>query len=428
MKRLAALIALLALALAGAWGWRVVAADPGYVLISLRGWSVESTLVVAVVALLLGWLALSLLVLLLRFPLRYWRRRRRHVARERLAAGIVALHEGRWRQAENLLTRAACERQHRLPALLGAARAAQARGDDAAAQTLLDRAAEGHDPVTLALLAARQHERDGDAERIVALFDPQPVAALPPRALDIYLHALIQTGRAQDAVTLLPAWRASHVVEGEAQARREADILAAALRQAPDAETLTRLWSSLSRPQKTDARIVEAYARRAVACGDAESGITAVEKALRKQWSPTLAAVYGVLPRSAKHSPLKMAEAWLAEHPNDPALLVTLGHLCRNEQIWGKAEAYLQRALTLGARAEAWEELGHVHAAQHHDAKARDAYARALAMQRDEAVAALPDRSLRELIAGEAVAETRSSMGVPLLSLDELEPGTPLRD
>ena len=123
-----------------------------------------------------------------------------------------------------------------------------------------------------------------------------------------------------------------------------------------------------------------------------------------------------------------VAEAWLAAHPDDPALLVTLGQLCRNEQIWGKAEEYLQRALALGARAEAWEELGHVHAAQHHDAKARDAYARALAMQRDEAVAVLPDRSLRELIAGEAVAETRSSMGVPLLSLDELEPGTPLRD
>lgn len=428
MKRLAALIGLLALALAGAWGWRMIASDPGYVLITLRGWSVETTLVVAVMALLMGWVALWLVLVLLRFPLRFWRKRRRHVARERLAGGIVALHEGRWRQAENLLTRAACEQQHRLPALLGAARAAQARGDDAAAQALLDRAAEGHDPVTLALLAARQHERRGDAARIVALFDPQPLAALPPRALDIYLHALVQTGRAQDAVLLLPAWRASRVVEGEAQTSREAEILAAALQQAPDAETLARLWSSLSRPQKADARIVEAYARRAVACGDAESGITAVEKALRKHWSPSLAAVYGVLPRSTKHSPLKMAEAWLAAHPDDPALLVTLGQLCRNEQIWGKAEEYLQRALALGARAEAWEELGHVHAAQHHDAKARDAYARALAMQRDETVAVLPDRSLRELIAGEAVAETRSSMGVPLLSLDELEPGTPLRD
>lgn len=428
MKRLVALIALLALALAGAWGWRVVAADPGYVLVTLRGWSVETTLVVAVFALLLGWLTLWLLLALLRFPLRFWRRRRRHIARERLAGGIVALHEGRWRQAEKLLARAACERQHRLPALLGAARAAQARGDDDTAQALLDRAAEGHDPVTLALLAARQHERRGDAARIVALFDPQPIAALPPRALDIYLAALVETGRAKEAVMLLPAWRASHIVEGEAQAAREAEILAAAMQQAPDAEALSQLWSGLSRAQKTDARIVEAYARRAVTCGEAEAGITAVEKALRKQWSPTLAAVYGVLPRSATHSPLKMAEAWLAEHPDDPALLVTLGHLCRNEKIWGKAEDYLQRALALGAGADAWEELGHVHAAQHHDARAREAYARALAMHRHEAVTALPDRSLRDVIAGEAVAETRSSMGVPVLPFEDGDVPSAARD
>jgi HemY protein len=220
--------------------------------------------------------------------------------------------------------------------------------------------------------------------------------------------------------------RSSHIVEGDALAQREAQILAAAMQQVADAGVLAQRWSELSRAQKTDARIVAAYARRAVACGDTEAAIAAVEKALRKQWSPDLAQVYGDLPRSARHSPLKKAEAWLADHPNDPALLVVLGHLCRNEQIWGKAEDYLHRAIALGADADAWEELGHVHAAQHHDAKAREAYARALAVQRGETVAALPDRSLRELIAHEAAAETRSSMGVPLLPLEDED--APLRD
>ena len=110
-----------------------------------------------------------------------------------------------------------------------------------------------------------------------------------------------------------------------------------------------------------------------------------------------------------------MAEAWLVDHPQDPALLVALGQLCRHEQIWGKAEAYLQQALAHGAGAAAWEELGHVHAAQHDDARARTAYARALAIQRGEPVSLLPGRSLREEIAGSAELESRSSMGVPLL-------------
>lgn len=415
MRRFIALLALLLVALLGAWLWRVVATDPGYVLITLRGYSVETTLVVALVVLVIVSTVLWFVLKTLRAPLRFWLRRRRHVARECLAGGLVALHEGRWLQAEKLLTRAAREEQNRLPALLGAARAAQARGDDARANALLTQAADGHDVITVALLSARQHQRRGDAAAITTLFDPQPIAVLPPRALEIYLAALVDTGRAQEAVALLPALHNSQVAVGEALIAQEAAILAAGMQQAPNASTLAQLWSGLSRAQKTNARIVAAYARRAAAYGEPEAAIAAVEKALRKVWSPELVAIYGALPRSADRSPLKMAEAWLAKHPEDPVLLVTLGRLCRKEQIWGKAGEYIQQALTQGAGAEAWEELGNIHAAQHHDVAAREAYAKALAMQRKE-IATLPaNRSLRELIVTEAVAETRSSMGVPLL-------------
>ena len=110
-----------------------------------------------------------------------------------------------------------------------------------------------------------------------------------------------------------------------------------------------------------------------------------------------------------------MAEGWLAEHPDDPALLVTLARLCRREQIWGKAEDYLQRALALGAGAEAWEELGHVHADQHRSTAAADAFAKALAAQRGERAHLRIERPLREQIAESAVPELRSDMGMPLL-------------
>lgn len=415
------LLALLAIALLGAWLWHWVASDPGYVLIALYGYSVETTLVVAVTALLLTWIVVWLVLATLRFPLRFWHRRQRHTARECLAGGLVALHEGRWRRAEKLLKRAAREPQHRLAALLGAARAAQQRGDPASADELLAQAAENHDPVSVALLAARQYQYQGDSAAIAALFDPEPIAALPPRALDIYLSALTDTGRAQEAVALLASLRASRVLEGAALEEREAGIIAAAMHQAPDAGTLASVWSELSRRQKTHARIVAAYARKTLALGDADAGVAAVEKALRHHWSPELVAVYGLLPRGERRSPLKMAEAWLADHPDDPELLVTLGRLCRNEQIWGKAEDYLQRALSAGAGAHAWEELGHMHTAQHNDSLARDAYAKALALSHTEIAQTPAARSPRERIAIEATPETRSSMGVPLLEYDDVD-------
>lgn len=420
MKRLLALLALLGIALLGAWLWRVLSVDPGYVQITLRGWSVETTAVVAVVAGLLAWLAIWLMLATLYFPWRWWRRHRRHVARESLSDGLVALHEGHWRRAEKLLRRAARDSEQRVPALLHAARAAQARGDAEHAEQWLAEAALQGDPIDATLQAARQHHRQGEMSAVTALFDPHPVATLPPRALELYLDALVQTGRAHDAYAMLPALRSSHVLEGDRLHLQEVRIIATALGQSAGAQALDRLWGGLSRAQRIEPEIVAAYARRAMQCGEAEAAIAAVEKALRKAWSPELVRVYGQLPRSERHSPLKLAEEWLTEHPDDPALLVTLGRLCRAEQLFGKAEDYLRRALAQGAGAEAWEELGHVHADDRQDARAREAYAKALACLRGEAPSQVT-QNLREKIAHEAEAETRSSMGMPLLE-DEGRP------
>lgn len=412
------LLILLGLAALGAWGWHMLAEDPGQVLVSLHGYSFETTLAVAVFALILVYVLLRLTLALVRFPFRYWSRRRRHLARERLAGGLVALHEGRWQRAEKLLSRAASDPQHRLPALLNAARAAQARGDVEQATNLLAQATEHGDPVTVALLAAREHQRRGNFAAITQLFDPQPVAALPPRALDLYTGALVETGRALEAALMLPALRASRVVDDQAYAERENAVLAATLEQAPDARQLEARWNGLSRAQKLEPRIAGAYAARAVALGDHANAVEAVEKSLKKGWSSELAAYYAHLPHGERHSPLKVAERWLADHPDDAALLTTLGHLCRLEQLWGKAEDYLNRALACGGGVEVWEELGHTFTAQHDDVRARQAYANALGALRGEDPDPLPGRSFRQIMHEPVVSEARSSMGVPLLPQD----------
>jgi len=417
------LLILLGLAALGAWGWHVLASDPGQVIVTLRGYSIETTLAVALFALLLTYVLLRLVIALVRFPFRYWIRRQKHVARERLASGLVALHEGRWLRAENLLTRAASDRGQRFPALLNAARAAQLRGNEELAGKLLAQATEHGDPVTVALLAARQLQRRGDFAAITQLFDPQPVASLPPRALDLYIGALVETGRAQEAVLLLPALRASKIVDAVGYAEREDAVLAATLEQAPDAEQLEARWNGLTKAQRLAPRIAGAFAARAVALDLHEQAVDAVEKSLKKGWSSELAAYYARLSHGEKRSPLKVAERWLADHPDDPNLLTTLGSLCRREQLWGKAEDYLNRALAHGGGAQAWEELGHAYAAQNDSARAQQAYLNALGALRGEDPDPLPGRSLRQLFQAQAeqertIVEARSSMGVPLLPPD----------
>jgi HemY protein len=410
------LLALLALAGLGALAWHALSSDPGYVLVTLRGWSVETTLVVAIAALLLAWFALRVTVWALRLPFRAWQRHARKVARERLAGGLVALHEGRWARAETLLTRAASDPTHRLPALLSALRAAEARGDGDSARALRGRLCEREDAPELAIFDAELRLAAGDPAAALAALDAVGIAAgSPPRAIELRMRALVEVGRAHEALALLPALRQSQLLEGAALDAFEAGIGAAALRQAPDADQLARRWEGASRSQRAHPEVVAAYAERAAALGLEDQGANAVEHALKKHWSESLARLYGHLPRGRRSSPLKAAEAWLKGQPNSPSLLLALGRLCREESLWGKAEDYLHRALAQGAGPEAWEELGHAYAAQGDDARARHAYANALRLARGEATLPMPGRGLRELIQDEAVAEERSAMGVPRL-------------
>ena len=106
MKTWMLVLVLLLVAAAAALGWQWVADDPGYVLIRVRGTSIETSLVVALAALLLVWAVISLGWRLLRWPLRAWNRVQDKRARENLANGLAAFAEGRNAHAERLLMKA----------------------------------------------------------------------------------------------------------------------------------------------------------------------------------------------------------------------------------------------------------------------------------------------------------------------------------
>src|SRR6185312_12922264 len=96
------LLLLIVIATLAALAWHWLALDPGYVLVRLRGWRAETTVVAAVVLLLL----LSLVWNLLRWPFGAFSRRHRRISQQRLGDGLVALVEGRHGAAEQDLNRA----------------------------------------------------------------------------------------------------------------------------------------------------------------------------------------------------------------------------------------------------------------------------------------------------------------------------------
>jgi HemY protein len=396
----------------GALAYHVLAPDFGEVVVRWHEQTLTTTVAFALVAWGLAWFALWTLWYLLRLPFHAWRRLARRQARTRLASGLMALHEGRYTRAESLLVAAGEETESRSAALLAARDAAIQRDDRlAAAQHLTALAAT--DPVTAALLSADAQLANDDAAGALATLQPfVDKRALPPRGRVLHVEALRRAGHAQHALDRFAELRNEPALPADTLARLEANVVADALAQAADVDVLATRWQALAPRLREPPAVVAAYARRAAALGREDLATAALAEHLDKQWEPDLVRVYGDLPIGSDGR-RERAEGWLAAHPDDPTLLLTLGRLSGGERQWARAEEQLHRAIALGAGAEAWEVLGTVFSAQGDSGRAELAYANALRVARMQAPLPM-NRTLREQIASEAVAELRNEHGLPL--------------
>jgi HemY protein len=416
-----ALLLLFAVAAAAALAWQALSGDPGLLRIDIRGWRLESTVVGALGLLLGAWLLLRLLLWLLRAPVHGAARLARRRNRERLRRGSLALMEGRWAKAEKALGGVARRSGLRLPALLGAARAAFSRGRKREAEALLELAAGEDGGAVLARVErAELLLNDGDASGAEALLR-QDAEHLTPLGLILLIRALRSQGESAAACEFLPALRRSQLLDGRRFDHLEALLTCEALVEAADIEALQNRWNDLPRALGKRDDVVLAYASRAHALGEDSSASAAIETRLRKSWSEPLVALYGRLDGQPAAQRLRVAEGWLKKHGSSPALQVTLGRLCRLEQIWGKAEEHLRRGQALGAGADAWEELASVHADQGDTARALICLRNAVALTRGgTGTERLPQRSARGEASHEP-RESRSDMGLPRLEGNPLD-------
>jgi HemY protein len=414
MKTWLTLLALLAVACLAAFTWQWIAADPGYVLVRYQDISIETTLIFALVVLLFVWGAVSVLWRAVRAPLTAGARRRHRRDRERFAGGLVALAEGRYAQALRELERASQrDGMMQAPALLGAARAAQARGDGERAAALLARAPGA----AATVLSARFYLEQRRADAALALLKPQmEKSTLPPAGWQLLADAALRSGDAATAFAALPEVARAQVLPPQAFSALETRTLAAVLAAAPDRNRLDELWSGLSKAQRNIAAAIAAYARRAAELGQILAGMSALEGALRRQWSEALIVCYGELGPAEADARLRYAEGCIAAQPNSAGLALTLGRLCIQCKLWGKASGYLERGLEIETSPALWEALGDCHAGHDDHAAAARCWRNALLAARGEPTQALPQApSATALSTRAAVVEERSEHGVPRL-------------
>ncbi len=356
----------------------VLLKDTGFVVIGVHGQVVRTSFAFFIVLLLVGivavWWTLKTLVRLWRAPrdLRQWSRRRRETkATQSLSDGFLALVEGDWREAERSLSDGARRSDSPLLHYLGAARAAQAlQAADRQAFYLQMASEQGEDaqlPVRLSEMEQALHERRLDDARAL-LAELKQIDSRHDQVLRMEAAFYRAAGEWSALLDLLPRLAKRDLLPAAQRATMEQEAMDGLMLDAEgrsDARAITAAWERVPRARRHLPEITARYARALAACGEQEEAHNLVLGALRKHWDAGLARVYGELQSQDALKQLKNAESWLAEHGEEPGLLLALGRLALRNGLWGKARSYLedliQKAPTPEAYrllAEAQEQLG----------------------------------------------------------------------
>ena len=405
---------LLVLAAAAAFGWHWLASDPGYVMVRVRGTTLETSLVFAVIVLLIAWGLLSIAVRFARWPFRAWGRAYRRRGRERLASGLTALAEGRHANAERDLAKASNHEALRAPALLALAQSAHERGAEDRANEALDKVGGAAQTAALALRARFLIENGRPAEALALLKSAS--GTLPPRGQRLLVEAALASGDSRAALDALPALARAQSLAPDEQTALDTRVLVAALAAAPDIASLNALWGSASRAQRRRPELIAAFAHRSAELGQMLAAMDEIESAQRREWNDALALAYADMGPAELPARTRKAEGWLSVAPNSAALATALGRLCAQQSLWGKSEQYLERALAIEETPLAWETLGDCYAGSEDAVTANTCYANALHLARGEATVPVGSHALQGPVDTRALAfEERSEHGVPRL-------------
>lgn len=372
MKRLYVIL-FLVIAAAAALGL-AIAEHSGYVLIAYKGFRFESslwaTLALVAVLWLVFWGIKALVELLMTSSgvVNPWSRRNRsRRVQVAIEHGQLDLAEGRWASAQRHLHRAAEAERQPLLYYLGAARAANEQGHYEESDSLLERALERQPQAELAIalnhaqLQTDRGDTEGALATLQAMHERHPHNVQVLRQLQ-RLHQ--QRGEWSEVIRLLPELRKDKVLPSselaELERRAWGQNLSLAARQ-EDGEvglqSLNRAWQQLTSAQRQEPQLVLAYAEQLRQLGAQVEAEEVLRTALKRHYDSHLARLYGLVRGSDPARQLQTAESWLKDHPADPSLLLTLGRLCLQNSLWGKARDYLESSLRVQRNPEACAEL-----------------------------------------------------------------------
>jgi len=345
--------------------------DPGYLLIAIHHWTIETTLWVAIPGLILLIIFIHALMLMshkiMHFPAtwRQWRTAHRiQKAQAKTRQGLIEFSEGHWQLAKKHLINALPNADTPLLNYLTAARAAQEMGDHTQRDNYLRQAQQSMPEAKIAVeltqaqlqLANQQWE-----QALATLRHLQDLAPHHPYVLKLLMQLYEEIKDWSQLITLLPLLKRYQVLSShafkETQHRAYLNALLSLIKQQQELP-LTEFMDALPKDIKQDPEIIVAYVDYLIAHHQDKLAEVILRRCLQKQTNEELIERYGQLNPNVVQ--LNFIESLLKNQPHSAALNLCLGRIGASKQLWGKARAYIEDSIKLNPTPKAYAELGHL--------------------------------------------------------------------
>ena len=304
----------------------------------------------------------------------YRQNKRERDGNKGLRDALKALFEGRFGHAEKAALRAAELPENAGVAALIGARAAHRMRQQARRDQWLARIASDNSMKTARLMTMTE----------LLVDDHQPEAALEAvRELNAsgtrHIHALQWSLKAEQQaknwpevlrlVRLLDKHKALHpALSARLRELAYDDLLSD---NSHDAESLQRVWSTIPSADRIKPFVACRAATALNARGLHDEARVVCEESLAANWDERVLRAYRDAAAPAGSAALlaqiEHCEGWVHERPNDAELALTLGSLCLKQKLWGKAQRYLEQALSDASEPRMVRE-SHLKLAQLHEA------------------------------------------------------------
>ncbi|MBE9539363.1 MAG: heme biosynthesis protein HemY [Proteobacteria bacterium] len=389
--------------LAGVAVVALIETDPGYVLITYGNYTLESSVWVGLLLLLLFtglvYLSLRLIRKLLsgQSSLVSWFGNRKSRQAARLTTqGLISFIEGNWVKSRRQLLRGAKGNDAPLLNYLTAARASYRLNDVDKMREYLGAAEDSEAQAGIAVeltqaemkLHAEQYE-----QALATLVRARRNAGKHPYVLDLMRKAYLGLNDWAKLAELLPEMKKYKILPEDKLLDLERTVYLQLLESSSAGDNavadLHAQWQKLPSELRKDRDMGYSYVKLLVENGAFEAAEKVILRFLKKDWDAGFVRLYGLLEGKSPARQLAQAESWLAVHDRDVQLFICLGRLSARDSLWGKSRDYFEAGYRLEQSAEICAELGRLLYAMGEE-KVAAAYFREGLLLRESALPELP--------------------------------------